>query len=407
MRLTPALLMVLFFLGQSAAAGESAPAADMERARRAYAEGEAAYKLGKFDAAAKQFEEAYQIVKAPSMLFSVGQSYRRLYETGKDFEHLRKAVELYRGYLREAAANADKRAVAEQLLGQLEKTLAAERQRRKQELVASASGREGLFLAEQLLADGEIKDAALVLDRVLASRGKPRDLLVAGIQKRAMLAGRLGQRSVAVDLFERALSLDPGFFLPDETDAVTQASFAEAKRRMAGKPALAITHVPPGNIAPGERVRIAVKVEADPRSMISELAVFYRIGEGRAYSLAKAPARLGQGVAWEGVEMPAAFLATVPSGGRVEYYLVALSALADELAVLGGPREPFVFTVGRAPERHPVVALRESPPAVTPWHKRWWPWALIGGAVVAGLGAGFVSTRAQPANPPAVNIPTR
>jgi tetratricopeptide (TPR) repeat protein len=376
------------------------PKIDVEQARQAYAEGETAYKLGKFDEAAKRFEVSYEIMKSPPMLFTIGQCYRRLYEQTKRVDALSKALDLYRGYLREAAPTADRRVFAQQMMTQLEKALGEETQRRRQELLTKAVGREGLFLADQLLADGATRDAVLVVDRVLAGRGNPRDVIVSGLGKRAILAGQMGEANLAVQTFERLFTLDPAFALPDETELSTKQAYHDARMHLRGQRPLAISHIPPGGVSPGQSVKVPVKVEADPLSMIDGIALFYRLGGGGAFSVTKASPTSGA------VEIPSAFLSSVRNGARVEYYVGALDANDGELATLGTAKEPFVFVVGH--EEPPAAVTSQEVHRAPPWYKRAWPWVLIvGGAGVVGAAVGLGVHYGMPStNATTVLIPT-
>src|SRR5262249_39729268 len=78
------------------------PAAKSDRGRQAYSEGEAAYRLGRYDEAAKRYEESYRLTHYPTILFDIAQCYRRQYETDHDVAHLRKALDLYRAFRRDA-----------------------------------------------------------------------------------------------------------------------------------------------------------------------------------------------------------------------------------------------------------------------------------------------------------------
>jgi len=401
MRSTICLSLLLALLAgaaraQSGAGGE----ADMERARKAYGEGATAYRLGNYAEAARKFEDSYRIMRFPTMLFNAAQSYRLLYEQGKNLDHLRRALELYRAFLKDAAPDAENRPAARKLIPDLEKTLAAESQRRREELLAKASGREGLRLAQQLYAEGAVRDAALALDRVLSSGHNPRDVMVAALEKRALVAGRLGQSEIAVEGFKRALALDPGFLLPEGTDAATASAFVRAREALQGQRPLAITHIPPGDAPASGSARIAVTVDSDPLDLVTALLVYYRPAGGGAYSQSRA------GKAAGAVEIPAVFLSGLRSGARVEYYVAALDRLDNELATLGAPTEPFVLAVAPGPGE---VGLGASAGASTgsPWYRRWWVWAIVGGVAAGGAAGAYLATRSGPLNPPSVGVPTQ
>jgi hypothetical protein len=139
-----------------------------------------------------------------------------------------------------------------------------------------------------------------------------------------------------------------------------------------------------------------VTIESDPLAHVTELVVHYRQAGQGAYSIGRGPASASV------VEVPAAFLAGLKGGTRVEYYIEALDGLEGELVALGSPREPFVFAVAGAP-------LGETAPGPGPsgsaWYKKWWVWT-VAGAVVAGAATGaYFGTRTAPYNPPGVHVP--
>src|SRR5262249_42960240 len=110
--------------GGQGGGGEEQNKAEMERARVSYKEGAAAYRLGKYEEAAKKFEEAYRIVKFPTMLFNIAQSNRRLYEQSKNLDSLHRAIEVYKEFLRDASPTAEFRSEAQEMIPKLEKIYA-------------------------------------------------------------------------------------------------------------------------------------------------------------------------------------------------------------------------------------------------------------------------------------------
>jgi len=75
------------------AMGASAHADDLQKAREHYQEGTKAYDLGRFDDAAREYEQAYEAKDDPALLFNIAQAYR----FGKRYD---KAILSYRSYLR-------------------------------------------------------------------------------------------------------------------------------------------------------------------------------------------------------------------------------------------------------------------------------------------------------------------
>jgi tetratricopeptide (TPR) repeat protein len=398
-RLSSLAVVATALLAATALAQPRGPSrAEMERAKKTYSEGAAAYQLGRFEEAVKKFEEAYRVTNFATMLFDIAQCYRRMYEGGRDLGHLTKALDIYRAFLRQAPANASKRPAAEELVPRLERTLAEETRRQREALLARAVGREGLAIAERLINDGALKEAALAIDRVLQSRENPRDVILDALAKKGLVAGRLGQEAAATEAFKRALALDPGLVLPFGGGAATTAACDAARRFWQGKRPLTVTHVAPGSLQRNRAARLAVTIESDPLAMVTQMAVHYRLAGQGAYSSASAPVRAAA------VEIPSTFLAGLDEGTRVEYYIVALDAAEGELTSMASAKEPFVVAIagGGGPGGGPG-----SRPAVTPWYRKWWVWAIAGSvAVGAGLGAYF-GTRASPFNPPPVHIPTQ
>jgi tetratricopeptide (TPR) repeat protein len=390
-----ALALGVVAMGVSApAAAEPVAKKEVERARKAYEDGAAAYKLGSFAEAAARFEEAYRIMQFPTMLFDVAQSYRRLGESQGRVQDLKKALELDRAFLRDAAPGANHRQVAEKLVPTLEKTIAAQTRRLREGLIERAAGKEGLFLADQLLSEGATADALVVVDRILIGPKNPRAVILGALVRRGVCAGNLGRRELAVDAFRRALSLDPGLPVPDGAGAASEGAFAEARRLATGQKALALLHVPPGAVPRGEAAPVPVSVEFDATEMVAALALYYRPAGRGAYSTVRGPRDTRQ------LAVPAAFLQNLRGGASVEYYVIALDARDGELVTAGSAAEPFVFQVAPSP----VETRDTTGPA---WYRRWWVWGIAGTLAGGAAGGAYLLTREAPYNPTPVTIPTR
>jgi tetratricopeptide (TPR) repeat protein len=388
-------------------ATEKVSEAEQEQARKAYQDGDSMYKTGHYEEAARDFEFAYRIIKFPTILFDIAQTYRRWYEKEKDIEKLRRAVETYKNFLRDSQPGARQRPIAEKLIPELEKTIAAETRRRREELIAKATGKNGVFLADQLMAENSLKDAALVLDRVLGSRDNPREVMVGAFQKRGLVGGGLAQQGVkgeqetAVEAFKRALVLDPGFVLPEGVEKATTQAFEAAQKALAGTRPLAMTHVPPGDVPKNKAVRIRFGVESDPLEQVEEVAVLYRRSGGGAFFSVRAQRKAGA------VEIPATFLTGMRGGTKIDYYVAGLDGAANELVTLGSAKEPFVIAVATDPSE--VLVVHDNGPPAKPTYKKWWVWTVVAVAAAAGAGAGvglYYGLRPNVNNPPAVSFPT-
>ena len=82
-----------------AARAQAAPA-DNAAAKEAFTEGERNFQLGKFDAAIEAYERAFGLDPQPAFLFNIALSHRRQYEIDGRIDHLARARELYRNYLK-------------------------------------------------------------------------------------------------------------------------------------------------------------------------------------------------------------------------------------------------------------------------------------------------------------------
>jgi tetratricopeptide (TPR) repeat protein len=100
---------------------------DTQAARDAYAEGEKAYRLGKFGEAAVAFERAYELSGLlPDILYNIGLSHLRWYDVDPDIAHLRKARVVFQNYVIEIQKNPELGDLeeAETLIAQIDEKLA-------------------------------------------------------------------------------------------------------------------------------------------------------------------------------------------------------------------------------------------------------------------------------------------
>jgi hypothetical protein len=76
-----------------------AAADDRAAAEQFFRIGADAYKSGKFDAAATNFDRAYENLKAPEIAFSAAQAHRLQFQADHDPARLKRAIELYQAYV--------------------------------------------------------------------------------------------------------------------------------------------------------------------------------------------------------------------------------------------------------------------------------------------------------------------
>lgn len=97
--LTLAALLCAGALSARDAAAQSEEA--VEQARKFFEAGKQAYEAGQYEVAAMAFEEAYRLAPRPPIVFSMAQAYRRQYFVDRDPAKLKRAVDLYKEYVRE------------------------------------------------------------------------------------------------------------------------------------------------------------------------------------------------------------------------------------------------------------------------------------------------------------------
>lgn len=93
-----------------------------EEARKYFEAGRQAYEAGQYAASINAFEEAYKLSPRSSIVFALGQSYRRQYSIDRDGGKLVRAGALYRQYLAEVKQG-ERRDEAARYLGEIEPLL--------------------------------------------------------------------------------------------------------------------------------------------------------------------------------------------------------------------------------------------------------------------------------------------
>jgi tetratricopeptide (TPR) repeat protein len=115
---TVAEALALALMLATAASAATAEHADPAAARTAYGEAERLYQLGRFEEAITAYERAFALDQQPAFLFNIALAHRRQFEIDAHPEHLRRARELYRNYLR-LEPTTPRRAAIEKLIDDL------------------------------------------------------------------------------------------------------------------------------------------------------------------------------------------------------------------------------------------------------------------------------------------------
>lgn len=108
---TSRIQLVVGGLAIALALGLPRPAAaeDRAEAERFFRLGAEAYKGGLFDAAAANFDRAYEHLAAPEIAFSAAQAHRLQYQADRDRVHLERAIALYEAYVAGAPGGAKRK----------------------------------------------------------------------------------------------------------------------------------------------------------------------------------------------------------------------------------------------------------------------------------------------------------
>jgi hypothetical protein len=93
-------------------------------AKQHFDKAERAYRVGDFDTAISEYEQAYDAKPVPALLYNIAQSYRKRYTLKNQTNDLRRAVEVYRSYLRDDP-NSPKQESVEKIVAELKDKLAA------------------------------------------------------------------------------------------------------------------------------------------------------------------------------------------------------------------------------------------------------------------------------------------
>ena len=141
------------------------------------------------------------------------------------------------------APSAKVRPDAEQFITELTPAVTAAEARERQSKIAAAKGGEALQLAQTMFTNGQLTDAAGVLDRLLREADNGRELLAEGYLLRGRVAAGMGDPLAAEAQFKRALELRPSIEIPDPKTQETAA--LEAARKTAGG-GLRLVQSPPG-----------------------------------------------------------------------------------------------------------------------------------------------------------------
>jgi hypothetical protein len=234
-----------------------------------------------------------------------------------------------------------------------------------------------LARAKELYEDLNFEDAALTLQRALEFSNNCRWDLAEIYRLKAYVDAVNGERERCHRDFEIFLALNNEWQMPQDTPPKIRGCYEDARAVAASRRELGLAHEVPAEVPPNAPVALKIKV-ADPLRLVDQVRVFFRRDGVKVFTVVSQ--RADDVVS---IVVPSLSLAPDPEGYRVEYIVRAVDRWDGVLVEEGSSKKPLSFLV------LPGTAGGES--VVT----RWWFWALVGGAVAAGIGTALMVSNAN------------
>jgi tetratricopeptide (TPR) repeat protein len=172
------------------------------------------------------------------------------------------------------------------------------------------------------------------------------------------------RKAEALAAFDMLLSLDPAHFLDYELGPKATLLFAKA-RQIADKRGAARLEVNwPRDLRVTEPIPLELEVVRDPKSLLERASI--RVRRRGEKSFRRVELRLPDAGGYRRVLLPAP---KVRRNEVLELYVTAFDKAGNEVLHWASP------------ERPREIQLRYQP--ATPWYRKWWVWAAIGGGVTA------------------------
>jgi hypothetical protein len=173
--------------------------------------------------------------------------------------------------------------------------------------------------------------------------------------------------AAAHQAFERLLAIAPEHHLSCEEGSKASLRFERTRRELAERAGRELEITWPRTTRVGQPIPIDLETVADPARVLHRLELFSRVRGETTWRVAD-------------VALPA-------PGARARIYLPAVATDDDtaiELYGVATDPDGNQTLAWAAPTRPREVPLRFDPP--TPWYRKWWVWAIAGGAVAVGAG---------------------
>jgi len=336
----------------------SEPTAGAEAAAKtAFAQGSDAFRLGRYPEAIQRYEDAYRLSHKVEILFNLALSNRKAYAIEQKPEYLRRALDIYKQFLRLTPDEAELRA-ARQNISEAAGELAAVEERERLQRLRAGSDPPQLQAAMKLVAEGRASDAVGQLEALLEKGGNPAFVVQDAYRLEGEIAAQAEEHAVSTRAYEKQLALSPSFDLPKTAARQARPDFEKARAIWAEHGAFSVSPVVPPPAEPDTPLVVPVTIENDALSMVARVTIYYRRAGASRYS---SVSRAGAG----DIDIPGLALPGEDSQYRVEYYIAATDQHGNVLTTIGGATAPLSFPV-LSPEEVTTFYRRE-----TPWYATW------------------------------------
>jgi hypothetical protein len=183
----------------------------------------------------------------------------------------------------------------------------------------------------------------------------------------------------ALTAFDMLLTLDPGHVLSYNLSPQATLLFERARRAANERAKPAVDLDWPRQLDVTQPVPLEVEVVSDPKGYLKRATLHVRKKGEQGFEAVDLTLRATGD--YQQVVLPA------PGSSRAEVlqvYLTAFDSGGNEVLRLGSPREPR------------EIALSYEPP--TPWYRKWWVWAAVGGVVAVGTGITVFAVLDEPSD---------
>jgi hypothetical protein len=246
--------------------------------------------------------------------------------------------------------------------------------------------RAKVALVKQANAEFKREEAAAALAALAAHGPLDHDTNITLWEQRGIEAAYREDDAAATRAFDMLLALNPSHLLsytlsPKATFVFERARVAAGE---AGAPVLDVSWAHGQRV--GAPVPIVVEVVADPKRFLRRATVFVRRRGEPGWKAADVT--LGAPGALARVTLPAI---DAPAATALEVYARAYDDRDNEVLTWADPKRPR------------EIPLRFDPR--TPWYRKWWVWAAVGGVVATTTGiAVYAATREPGAVLPPVTV---